>query len=80
MRDLFKALLKPFNVAWGLLIDELISLNIAIFGAWLPAVILSYTHFPSPYFPEWSFMEWMKAQILVYFVLRIFFVQRKAAR
>lgn len=68
-------------VALGRVIrTEFENLVYGVAAALLPAFLLSRLTLPIPWFPTWTFVEWLKMQFAVYLAFRIWFVQRGAAR
>ena len=70
--DAFKELLAQF-------IDDVLSLMLAIVSSLIPAWWFAQTHLPFPWWPVWSFREWLVVLVCVFFVFRLWRTLRKAA-
>jgi hypothetical protein len=68
------------GILWAHFKDECASLFVALVSIPLPAYVLSALVIPLRDYPAWTFQEWARIQLAVYFLFRIWYNLRRAAR
>ena len=61
------------------LLDDAVSLILAVVSSVIPALWFSRVRLPFPWWPVWSFREWIVVLVCVFFVFRLWRTLRKAS-